>query len=160
MLKRSFPIMYRPDNKGLRAIFLEILRYWSPLTFVLVGRQFPALFLLPSSELMHLWYSGCSKLPSSTTGMSFMAVCSLWCWVCCSASGLDGAAAAMGPECKGIYTGHRGKLQEKHCTKLWKRPGEKNSPCKGVSTLLLSQILTSLPQQGLTDMLQVAVPSH
>lgn len=50
MLKRSFPIRYRPDDKGLRAMFLEVSRYLSSLTSVLVGREHPALLPCAGGE--------------------------------------------------------------------------------------------------------------
>lgn len=38
MFRRSFPVRQRPDNKGIWTTFVEVLRYWPPLTFVLVSR--------------------------------------------------------------------------------------------------------------------------
>lgn len=127
MLKRSFLIRYQPDNKGLWAVFLEVLRYLSPLTFVLVGKRLPALLPCPPAQ------SRCSCISSvhwglKAAGTSFMDGCSLWCWVQCSASGLDGAAAAVRPQCEGISTGREGEAAGEALHKAVEKTRGKKQP--------------------------------
>lgn len=82
-LETSFPIRYRPDDRGVWDTFLEVLRSCLLLPLHLWGGNCQHSFLLlqlGAGADTSLQYTGCSNLPPSSSQMSFVSGCSLQCF--------------------------------------------------------------------------------